>query len=162
MKHQRTAKLPISAAIVTVCSLLALTIPTLVQARPDARPVKQARMHKVVFEMSVDGMPKWESVLRNAENVQKSFGPKNTRIEIVAHGKGIGLLLGKNAAANPELKKMIQGLHQNGVVFAACNNTLTRLKIDPKELVQVAIIVDSGVAEVVRKQEAGWTYVKSG
>jgi len=101
-------------------------------------------------------------VLRNAENVQKTFGPKNTRIEIVAHGKGIGLLLGKNVAANPALKKLMQGLHQNGVVFAACNNTLTRLKIDPKELVQVAIIVDSGVAEVVRKQEAGWTYVKSG
>jgi len=127
-----------------------------------AKPAKQVKLHKVIFEMSVDGMPKWESVLRNAENVQKSFGAKNTRLEIVAHGKGIGLLLGKNAAANPELKKMIQKLHAQGVIFAACNNTLTRLKIDPKELVQVAIIVDSGVAEVIRKQEAGWTYVKSG
>lgn len=128
-------------------------------AAPAIRPVK---MHKVVFEMSVDGMPKWESALRNAENVQKTFGVKNTRIEIVAHGKGIGLLLGKNAAANPELKKMMQNLHRNGVIFAACNNTLTRLKIDPKELVQIATVVDSGVAEVVRKQEAGWTYIKSG
>jgi len=129
-------------------------------ARPSGKA--QHKMHKVVFEMSVDGMPKWESVLRNAENVQKSFGAKNTRLEIVAHGKGIGLLLGKNAAANPELKAMIQRLHQNGVIFAACNNTLTRMKIDPKELLQVATIVDSGVAEVIRKQEAGWTYVKSG
>jgi intracellular sulfur oxidation DsrE/DsrF family protein len=25
-----------------------------------------------------------------------------------------------------------------------------------------AITVDSGVAEVVRKQEAGWSYIKSG
>jgi len=155
MKH--TARPLLTAfALAFGFALLALTYAAPAQAKP------AAKMHKIVFEMSVDGMPKWESVLRNAENIQNSFGPKNTRIEIVAHGKGIGLLLGKNAVANPELKKMIQGLHQNGVVFAACNNTLTRLKIDPKELLQAAVIVDSGVAEVVRKQEAGWTYIKSG
>jgi len=155
MKH--TARQLLTAfALVFGLVLLALTYAAPAQAKP------AGKMHKIVFEMSVDGMPKWESVLRNAESVQKTFGPKNTRIEIVAHGKGIGLLLGKNATANPELKKMIQGLHQNGVVFAACNNTLSRLKIDPKELLQVAVIVDSGVAEVVRKQEAGWMYIKSG
>ena len=123
---------------------------------------KPAKTHKIVFEMSVDGVPKWESVLRNAKNVQKSFGAKNTRVEIVAHGKGIGLVLGKTAAENPQLKEMIQELHQNGGVFAACQNTMTRMKISKSDLLQVAVVVDSGVAEVVRKQEAGWTYVKSG
>ncbi len=137
-------------------ALLSLTFATSAQAKP------QAKIHKIVFEMSVDGMPKWESVLRNAQNVQKTFGPENTRIEIVAHGKGIGLVLGKTSAENPALKKMIQGLHKNGVVFAACNNTMQRMNIAPKDLLQVATIVDSGVAEVVRKQEAGWTYIKSG
>lgn len=159
MRYHTQARLPFIAAIAVACAVLSVIHSATAQAGTAAR---QARMHKIVFEMSVDGMPKWESVLRNAENVQKTFGPKNTRIEIVAHGKGIGLLLGKNAAANPEIKKMMQRLHRNGVVFAACNNTLTRLKIDPRELVQVAVIVDSGVAEVVRKQEAGWTYIKSG
>ncbi len=120
------------------------------------------KTHKIVFEMSVDGMPKWESVVRNADNLQESFGAKNTRIEIVAHGKGIGLLLGKNSVETPELKALIQNAHQNGVVFAACNNTLTRMNIPRSDLLQIAIVVDSGVAEVVRKQEAGWTYIKSG
>jgi intracellular sulfur oxidation DsrE/DsrF family protein len=30
------------------------------------------------------------------------------------------------------------------------------------DLLPLATTVDSGVAEVVRKQEAGWSYVKSG
>jgi len=57
---------------------------------------------------------------------------------VVAHGKGIGLLLGKNAAANPTLKKMIQSLYTQGVVFAACNNTLKRMNIPKSDLLQVA------------------------
>lgn len=126
----------------------------------DAKP--QTKIHKVVFEMSVDGVPKWESVLRNAQNVQKTLGAINTRLEIVAHGKGIGLLLGKSSVKTPALKKLIQELHETGVVFAACNNTLTRMNIPKSDLLQVSAVVDSGVAEVIRKQEAGWTYIKSG
>ncbi len=152
MKHKMRRLLP------ALTLMFGLALAGLASAQAKAAP----KMHKIVFEMSVDGMPKWESVLHNAQNVQQTFGPGNTRIEIVAHGKGIGLLLGKNAAANPTLKKMIQSLYTHGVMFAACNNTLKRMKIDPKELLQVATIVDSGVAEVVRKQEAGWTYIKSG
>ncbi len=143
-------------ALLFGCAMLALTYAAPAQAKP------QAKMHKVVFEMSVDGMAKWESVVRNAANLQKTFGTRNTRIEIVAHGKGIGLVLSKTSQANPTLKKMIQELHQSGVVFAACNNTLQRMKIAKSDLLQVAVVVDSGVAEVVRKQEAGWTYIKSG
>ena len=84
MKHNATfsARQRLTAfALAFGLALLALTYAAPAQAKPSAR------MHKIVFEMSVDGMPKWESVLRNAENVQKTFGPKNTRIEIVAHGK---------------------------------------------------------------------------
>jgi intracellular sulfur oxidation DsrE/DsrF family protein len=31
-----------------------------------------------------------------------------------------------------------------------------------KRLVSYASLVDSGIAEVVRKQEAGWSYIRSG
>ena len=154
MKQKIKQFIPALALLFSVM-LLAMSV-----APARAEPAR--KMHKIVFEMSVDGVPKWESALRNAANLQKSFGAKNTRIEIVAHGKGIGLVLGKTSAKNPALKKMIQELHQNGVVFAACNNTMQRMKISKNDLLQVAVVVDSGVAEVVRKQEAGWTYIKSG
>ena len=136
-------------APLAACALLALC------CLAPARAKSPAKMHKVVFEMSLDGIGKWEAVLRNASNVQKSFGAENTRIEIVAHGSGLGMLLGKTSVEYPALKKAIGQLHKQGVVFAACHNTMQRKKVSRADLLQVAVVVDSGVAEVVRKQEAG-------
>lgn len=116
--------------------------------------------HKIVMEVSVEGLPAWEGALRNAKNLQDSLGAKNTRIEIVAHGKGIGLLLAKTSLQYPGLKDAIQKAHASGIVFAACHNTMKRFKIAPRDLLRIAVVVDAGVAEVVRKQEAGWSYLK--
>jgi len=32
------------------------------------------KMHKIVFEVSIDGAEKWQGALRNGENVHKSLG----------------------------------------------------------------------------------------
>ncbi|MGH7937542.1 MAG: hypothetical protein ACRD5Z_25205 [Bryobacteraceae bacterium] len=39
---------------------------------------------------------------------------------------------------------------------------MKRKGIGKDQLLPIATTVDSGVAEVVRKQEAGWSYIKSG
>jgi len=96
------------------------------------------------------------------QNVQQALGAKTTTIEVVAHGKGIGMLLATTAAANPEMKGTVEKLHRGGVVFAVCENTLRRMQITKDQLLTVATTVDSGVSEVIRKQEAGYAYIKSG
>ncbi len=129
-----------------------------------AKPEKPTadKMHKVVFEVSIDGAEKWQSALRNVENVQKALGVKTTKIAVVTHGKGIGMLLAKTSAENSELKTKLDQLHGAGVVFAACENTMKREKLEKKDLVEVSTTVDSGVSEVIRKQEEGFAYIKSG
>ena len=144
------------ALLLSLLCLPAWTVP--VKAQTAAHPV--AAVHKIVMEVSIDGVPQWEGELRNAKNLQDSFGAENTRIEIVAHSQGIGLLLAKTSAQNPALKSAIEKAHASGIVFAACHNTMKRFKLTPKDLLPIAVIVDSGVAEVVRKQEAGWDYLK--
>ncbi|MHB1308182.1 MAG: DsrE family protein [Limisphaerales bacterium] len=129
-------------------------------AEPNEHPTNQ--MHKVVFEVAIDGAEKWEAALRNVDNVQKSLGAKTTNIEVVAHGKGMGMLLATTAAANPELKATVEKLHGNGVVFAVCENTMKQMQITKDHLVPLATTVDSGVSEVIRKQEVGYAYIKSG
>jgi intracellular sulfur oxidation DsrE/DsrF family protein len=39
---------------------------------------------------------------------------------------------------------------------------MKRKQLTKDDLLPFAITVDSGVAEVVRKQAAGWSYIKSG
>ena len=120
------------------------------------------KMHKVVFEVAIDGTEKWEGALRNVENVLKSLGPKTTQIEVIAHGKGIGMLLAKTAAANSAMTATVATLHANRVIFAVCENTMKKMQITKDQLVPLATTVDSGVTEVIRKQEAGYAYIKSG
>jgi intracellular sulfur oxidation DsrE/DsrF family protein len=79
---------------------------------------------------------------------------------VVAHGKGIGILLAKTANANPEIKATFQKLRSDGVVFLACENTMKRMQITQDQLLPLATTVDSGVSEVIRKQEAGYAYIK--
>ena len=145
--------------ITALAALFALPL-TGMTAEPNTQPTNQ--MHKVVFEVAIDGVEKWEAALRNVENVQKSLGAKTTTIEVVAHSKGIGMLLATTAAANPEMKATVEKLHDNGVVFAVCENTMKKMQITKEQLVPLATTVDSGVSEVIRKQEVGYAYIKSG
>ena len=145
--------------IITLAALIALPL-TAMTAEPEKQP--DVKLHKVVFEVATDGAGPWLGALRNVENVQKTLGATTTTIKVVAHGKGIGMLLAKNADENPELKAALEKLHATGVVFAVCENTLIKMQISKDHLVPLAATVDSGVSEVIRKQEAGYAYIKSG
>jgi intracellular sulfur oxidation DsrE/DsrF family protein len=114
--------------------------------------------HRIVFEVTSADPQVWEAVLNNVENVQRALGIDVTEIRVVAHGKGIGLVMNTNTS----LAERIAALTTVRVKFVACENTMKRLKIQKADLLAVAGTVDSGVAEIVRLQEAGWSYIKSG
>ncbi len=61
---------------------------------------------------------------------------------------------------NGRLAKRIAADAKAGVIFAACANTMKGRHLTTKNLYPFAKVVPSGVAEVVRKQEAGWAYIK--
>lgn len=117
-----------------------------------------ARAHRIVMEVSSDDPKVWEAVLNNIENLRQALGAGDTTIELVAHGGGLNMLLDTNGEQAQRMGK----LASEGVVLAACENTMRRKKVTRADLLPFATTVDSGVAEVVRKQEEGWSYVKSG
>ena len=115
------------------------------------------RTHRVVFEVTMAGAEQWTAVLNNVENLKQSLG-NSTEIEVVAHSRGLGMLVAKDNSLAERMKTVADG----GVVFAACENTMKKKHVTKDQLVPFATTTDSGVAEVVRKEEAGWSYIKSG
>lgn len=113
--------------------------------------------HRVVFELASAAPESWSAALNNVENLRKALGD-GTRVAVVAHGKGIGLYLD----ADDALAARVRTLLAQGVELCACANTLRRLGVAPEALPAGVRVVDSGVAEVVRRQEQGWTYLRSG
>jgi uncharacterized protein len=61
-----------------------------------------------------------------------------------------------------EYAQRLKEASDKGVVLAACQNSMRAAKVTTEDLFPFAAQVDSGVAELVRKQEAGWSYIKGG
>lgn len=113
--------------------------------------------HRIVFDVSTGNAETWSRVLNNVENALRELG-EDTTIEVVAYGPGLGMLLATSA---PDPERM-ERLSRGSVVFAACRNTMESRQLTPEALLAGVQVVPSGVAELVRKQEAGWSYLKPG
>lgn len=137
----------------TLAIAFLLTLMTTLTASAADKP----KEHKVLFEFTSEGEKAHTAVLTNIENLRKSLGSQ-TKVTLVAHGAGIALL----QKTNTESAEKMRMLSEAGVVFAACENTMKKKNIRKEDLLPFVTTVDSGVAEVVRKQEDGWSYVKSG
>ena len=116
---------------------------------------QKAPAHRIVVEVNVPGKQAYEIVLGNIANLRKALAPDPVEIEVVCEGRGVDMLL----QSGPVTKRILSAEKQ-GVKFAACKNTLKFRRIDPKHLIKGVSIVPAGVAEVVKKQEQGWSYLK--
>jgi intracellular sulfur oxidation DsrE/DsrF family protein len=110
---------------------------------------------KVVFQVSDDDVAKWNLTLNNARNLQAELGADKVAIEIVAYGPGIAMLKADSAVAGRVLEALAQK-----VQVAACQNTMAAKKLAPADMVEKIGYVRSGVAELVRKQQQGYAYIK--
>jgi intracellular sulfur oxidation DsrE/DsrF family protein len=141
---------PMKKTILPLIALLLVVVFAAISQTPAA--------HKVVFQMNVDNTDSWNQLFANVQNVQQVFGADKIQIEVVAYGKGLSLLLKTNSAYEERMKKAIA----SGVVLAACQNTMRIRKVTTEDLFPFASQVDSGVSELIRKQEAGWSYIRAG
>lgn len=119
---------------------------------------------KVVYHISFeggDGGKVYSRALTNVQNHIDAVGRDHLTVAIVMHGDGLDLL--KEAKNNPKLQTTIRSLKSQKVMFDVCNNTLNNRKISyENDLFEVAKsdIVPSGVAELSRLQQQGYTYIK--
>jgi intracellular sulfur oxidation DsrE/DsrF family protein len=113
--------------------------------------------HKVVIQLNTADTAAWSSAIGNIKNLQKIW-PGNLVVELVIHGKALGLLV----AAKTHLAKEVIEMSKTNVQFLACENSMRKYNIDKSELLTIANTIPSGVAELILKQEAGWSYLKAG
>jgi uncharacterized protein len=138
-------KLKICKPIITVVSIFLLFS---VQA--------QATWHRIVIQLTSSDTLVQKALLQQLKNVTEELD--SVQIEVVCHSNGISFLMNGRTRFENEIKN----LKEKGVVFAACLNTLKERNIKRDEIVPLAIFVPSGLIEVIKRQEAGWSYIKAG
>ena len=113
--------------------------------------------HKVVIQLNTADTAAWSGVIGNIKNLSKVW-PGNIKFEVVVHGKALDFLV----AAKSHLVTDIDQLAKKGVVFNACENTMGKYGITKQMLIPSVFSVPSGVAEIILKQEEGWSYLRAG
>lgn len=119
---------------------------------------------KVVYHINYNGGDSdklYRGAMRNIQNHINAVGADNLDVKVVLHGNGVALLA--SAKSNDKLQMDVTSLKSQKVTFNVCNNTLKGRKIDYEEdLFEVFEddIVPSGVAELSRLQQLGYTYIK--
>lgn len=119
--------------------------------------LSQSRTHRVVFAITSPNQPDWQLTLGNIGNLKKGFAGEPVEVEVVAYGPGIAMVKKESAVSEG-----IEALEKDGVTFVACENSMRRMQLTKADLIPGVGTVPSGVVEVVKKQEAGWSYIKAG
>ncbi|MDX5420306.1 MAG: DsrE family protein [Hymenobacteraceae bacterium] len=142
--------------IVTVLVFSLVVSGSFAQAQTEAngKRTEQTTQHKIVYDLSVADTTMHAGLIRQLNNIKRGWPA--AEIEVVVHGKALNLLVnGKSTQASA-----IKELQAKGVVFAACENTMKRSKVEKDQLLPYVPTVPMGIGEIVIKQEKGWSYIK--
>jgi len=112
--------------------------------------------HHTLFQLTEPQGPAWDTMIRHVNNLREAFAKDGgVQVEVVFFGQGLNMLRKTNTAYEERLKK----LADEGVILAACQNAMKVFNLKTEDLFPFVSQVDSAVAEITRKQEAGWAYI---
>lgn len=114
--------------------------------------------HKVVIQVSDDDPRSQAIAMNNAVNLQKHYGMDNVKVEIVAYGPGLTLLV-----AGGKHSQRVESLVKQDITFSACGNTIARVEKQdgaPVVLSNGVQVVPTGVARILELQEQGYGYIR--
>lgn len=136
--------------LLLLLGLLLLTVPALAQSKADAK------QHRIVFHLATGDTLAYRALTKQLNNVL-AYWP-TALLEVVVHNKGISFMRRDQSVFEPE----IQALKSKGVIFAVCENTMKQQKLTKDQILSEAVFVPVGLAELVIRQEEGWSYIKAG
>jgi intracellular sulfur oxidation DsrE/DsrF family protein len=118
---------------------------------------KRPNNHKIVFQFTnaIDTLQ--QKAFANQLNNLTNHWPK-AKYEVVVYNMGLEFLMPSKSKHIATIK----ALHAKGVRFIVCENTMTTRKISKEQFIPEVEYVTAGIAEIVEKQEQGWSYIKGG
>jgi len=116
------------------------------------------KQHKIIFQFTnANDTMQQKAFVKQLENLNEFWPTAN--YEVVLYNQGLELVMKNNSAYLERLKS----LKNKGVRFVVCENTLKNRKISKDVFVSELVeYIPAGIAEIVEKQEQGWSYIKGG
>lgn len=123
----------------------------------------EGKTHHIAVHVDQNDPAVINMALNNVQNLSNYYAAKGDTavIEVVAYGPGLEMYLKDKSTVSERLAKM--ALEIPTLSFAACGNTLTAMSAKAGHdlaLIDEAVVVPSGVVQLVTLQEEGYAYVR--
>ena len=136
--------------------ILAVTALLLVLGVAAVSQTPAAPKHHVVFQLTEPEGSAWNLLVLHVQNSREALAKDGgSEMQVVFFGPGLNMLKKNNTAYADRLKQ----LSDLGVKLSACQNAMRLMNVKTEDMFGFVGQVDSGVAELARKQEAGWAYI---
>jgi len=146
-----TQAIRLLAALLVACAAVAAGSARAADAAAST-PVRE----QAIFAVSDADPAKWNLTLGNIANALDGIGADKADIELVVYGPGIAMLKKDSAVAD-----RVAAALGHGVRIAACQNSMRAFKLEAADLVPGVGAVPSGVVELIRREHAGYAYLRS-
>ncbi|MHB8454609.1 MAG: hypothetical protein ACYDDO_07875 [Acidiferrobacterales bacterium] len=134
----------------------------LAAAQQAGAPSLASQEIKVLFHLNSGNPAHMKEVLDETESLLNLYKRthQEARVEVITNGDGLNLLLAGRSPYPGRVSAMLK--RYKNLQFAACLNTLDRFNDQgvKTRLLPGAIVIDSGVAQIIRLQQEGWIYVQ--
>ncbi|HJW80734.1 MAG TPA: hypothetical protein VJ396_00695 [Acidiferrobacterales bacterium] len=127
------------------------------------REIPDNAQTKVLIHLARDDVEQLRQALDDIEGLLKHYREtrQSAHVEVVVNGKGLELVRTDTSAFAGRIQRLQR--EYDNLTFAACQNTIDRLAREQGIIVRLlpgVITIDSGMAEIMRRQNQGWTYLQ--
>lgn len=130
---------------------LAVLVAAVAVSQTPAKP-----KHHTVFQLTEPEGQAWNILEIHVQALKDTLDKEGgVEVEVIFFGAGLNMLKKTNTAHEQKLKHLVD----MGVKLTACQNAMKMMNVKTEDLFPFASQVDSAVAELTRKQEAGWAYI---
>lgn len=119
--------------------------------------------NKVLIHIADDDRDHLDQALIEIEGALRYYRDSHqaARVEVVVNGRGLELVRTDTSEHAARIQRLQR--EYDNLTFAACQNTIDRLESETRikvHLLPGVITIDSGMAEIMRRQNQGWTYLQ--
>jgi intracellular sulfur oxidation DsrE/DsrF family protein len=156
MTSCRPAARFLAAAVLALAANLACAAGPAAAAAVTTAAAPADGKERAIFAVSDDDAKKWTLTLGNIGNALEGLGADAADIELVVYGPGIAMLKKDSPVADK-----LAAAQKKGVHIVACQNSMRGYHLEQADLAPGVGSVPSGVVELIRRQHAGYAYVRS-
>jgi intracellular sulfur oxidation DsrE/DsrF family protein len=133
---------------------IALAVSSGVWAVPKKKPAA-ATKERVVIQVTSSDPKHWNHVLTTAKQLKSEYGDDKVDVAIIAIGPGVNMFKEGSDVAN-----RVENAVARKIFVIACGASMKSLNLEPDDLARHIFVVPSGAVEIVKRQRAGWTYLR--